>query len=156
MSYINPRSVMGTPSSGSITSSSARRTAGTSSGGPGVEAGVGGRLPRIRLIRVIVPVSSVTNSGRKERGALEAPLSVRLDRLVSEPVLQVVGGEATLDLLSGLTGALLDASDQFLVVALGNVEIVVGQVPPGLLDLAFELVPATFPLHTGSFVSHGS
>src|SRR5690606_27551337 len=103
-----------------------------------------------------VPVSSVTNSGRKERGALEAPLSVRLDRLVSEPVLQVVGGEATLDLLSGLTGALLDASDQFLVVALGNVEIVVGQVPPGLLDLAFELVPATFPLHTGSFVSHGS
>src|SRR5688572_22292159 len=57
-----------------------------------------------------------------------------------------IHGEATLDGLFGLTRAGLDAADQLVVLAFGDIDVVVGHVAPALLDLALELIPASVPL----------
>ena len=44
----------------------------------------------------------------------------------------------------GQSVTLLDAADQLLAAAFGDVEIVIGQLAPLLLDLALELFPVPF------------
>src|SRR5688572_5683756 len=51
-----------------------------------------------------------------------------------------------------LTGAGLDPAHHLLVLAFGDIAVVVGHLTPGLLDLALELVPAPVPLLLPSVV----
>src|SRR5690606_32792421 len=47
-------------------------------------------------------------------------------------------------LVPGVAVALLDTSDQLVVVPFGYLQVVVGEFPPLFLDVAFELVPVAF------------
>jgi hypothetical protein len=51
-----------------------------------------------------------------------------------------------LDGFAGLAGALLDATDEFVLFAFGVLEIVVGEVRPLLDEFAFDDVPVAFDL----------
>lgn len=62
--------------------------------------------------------------------------------------------ETGFDLLVTLTSSLLYATDELLIVAFGDVEVVVCHVSPGLLDLTLELIPTTFPLELAALL-HG-
>jgi hypothetical protein len=46
--------------------------------------------------------------------------------------------------LAGLAGALLDAADEFILFAFGDVEIVIGEGAPFLFQFAFGDVPVSF------------
>src|SRR2546423_13064173 len=59
------------------------------------------------------------------------------------------------DRVSRLAGLLLDGADQAVELALGTVQVVVGQDAPGLLDPSSQLIHLAFDLTHGVLLSKG-
>src|SRR5262245_3951280 len=71
-----------------------------------------------------------------------------LDRRLVNRVQPAV--DCALGLVPGVAVALLQAAGEFLAPALNNVQVIVGELAPLLLGLAFELLPVSFdaiPIH---------
>ena len=76
------------------------------------------------------------------RGSCQWGLWVGRPGLVGEGVLGLLDG--VFDGFAGLAGAALDAADEFVHLAVGVLEVVVGEVGPLLFEFAFDDVPVAF------------
>ena len=76
------------------------------------------------------------------RGSCPWGLWVGRPGLVGEGVLGILDG--VFDGFAGLAGAALDAADEFVHLAVGVLEVVVGEVGPLLFEFAFDDVPVAF------------
>ena len=60
--------------------------------------------------------------------------------------------EPVLDVVNGVTGLFLQLAEPFFLLAIGVVEVAIGELAPLLLGFALELVPITARLELGLIV----